>query len=620
MKTNFKLLRRRPAAGYALIMVLVMGAVSLVVLAATMRRTSTVALLNDRNNQYVANVNAAEAAVEKVFARLAYDFQRTGLGSVNAGVSSSLYLTNIPNASENSYWSQFVFSDGQGHANRVYVGKKSDYTGPLPSQYEGLFAKNAPLFRLLANVNAAAGPYKKMTNAVQVDVLLALIPLTQYAIFYNSLLEFSTCATMTVNGRTHANSSIYVGSSSALTFNGTVTATGTVGSPANNGSGPWTPFPSGANVTFNGSPTYKTNCPTVSISINMTNTHSLIDFPAAGVTPGSDAGQQLLHNQANVVLLVSNTAVAVKIQAAPSAYQVPGEDTPIILTNRWASTSSWAKVQASIQTNFPFLTITNTFKDQRENKTILTTDIDVGKFNQWITTNASVLTKFPAGSGTYPTILYVANCRTNNSNQLPAVRLTNGVVAPYNGGRGFSVATPNPLYVRGNYNCPNAGHLASTNTSATYPCALMSDALTILSSNWKDPTSFTDSDTGPTPASAITINAAILSGIKPSSGNTTATFSGGVHNLPRLLENWTSSRYVWLNTSIINLFNSTKATGKFVTPGSGSYYTAPSRKFSFDNNFSDYNKVPPGIPSVLVAIRVNWATPPANTIAYDVTP
>ncbi len=606
---------RPSSGGYALIMVLIIGAVSMLVMAATMKRTSTVALQNDRNNHYVANINAAEAAVEKVIARLTYDFQGYGMGAVNANLN--LYRTNIPTAGENPYWSKFRFANGQGQGNRVYVGKLADYTGPLPSQYPGLFAKNAQLYRVLANVSPATGPYQNMTNAVQVDVLLALLPLTQYAIFYNSLLEFSTCAPMTVNGRTHANGSVYVGSSSDLTFNGTVTATGTVGSPKNNGQGPWS-FP--GNVDFNGNPNFKTNVPTVMVSINMSNTHSLIDFPAAGVTPGSAAGQQLLYNQAQVVLLVSNTSVTAKIQASPSAYQVPGEDTPIVLQQSWSSTSSWNSVQARVSTNFPFLTITNTFQDQREDKRILAADIDVGKYNQWISTNTSVLTKFPAGSGTYPTILYAANCRTNNSSQLGAVRLTNGVVAPYNGGRGWSVATPNPLYVRGDYNCPNSAHLASTNTSATYPCALMSDALTILSSSWKDATSFTPDESGPTPSSAITINAAILTGIKPSTGNTTSTFSGGVHNLPRLLEDWTSSRYVWLNTSIINLFNSTKATGQFVTPGSGSYYTAPSRRFSFDYNFLDYDKVPPGIPCVLAAIRVNWTVPPPNTVTYNVTP
>jgi hypothetical protein len=606
---------QRPTCGYALIMVLFIATVSTLVLAATMRRTGAVAVQNDRNNQYVANVNAAEAAVEKTIGRLAFDFQAYGLGAVNANLS--LYRSNIPKVSENPYWSRFKFSDGQGNADRIYVAKHSDYTGPLPSQYPGLFAKNALMYRVLANVSPATGPYQAMKSAVQQDVLLSMIPLTQYAIFYNGLLEFSTCAPMAVNGRTHANGSIYVGSGSPLSFSGTVTATGKIVAPANNGQGPWS-FP--GKVSFNGSPKYKTNTPTVAVSINMTNTHSLIDFPAAGVTPGSLAGQQLLYNQAQVLLLVSNTSVTVKIQAAPGLYQVPGEDTPIVLQQSWAPTSSWATVQTQILTNFPFLTITNTFLDQREDKTILAADIDVGKYDQWTSTNSSVLAKFPAGSGVYPTILYAANCRTNNSSQLSAVRLTNGIVAPYNGGRGWSLATPNPLYVRGDYNCPNAAHLASTNTSETYPCAIMSDALTLLSQNWVDSTSFSIDESGPTPSSTITVNAAILTGIKPSTGSSSSKFSGGVHNLPRLLEDWTSSRFVWLNTSIINLFNSTMAKGQFITPGTGSYYTAPSRRFSFDTNFMDYNKVPPGIPSALAVIRVNWAVPPPNTVTYNVTP
>ena len=605
----------KPIAGYALIMVLVIGAVSLVVLAATMSRTGTVALLNDRNNQYVANCNAAEAAVEKVIARLGFDFRCYGVGAVSGNLG--IYRTNIPTGSESPYWSQFQFSDAQGHVNQTFVAKVSDYSGPLPSQYPGLSAINAPVYRVLSNVRAASGPYKDMTNAVQVDVLLALVPLCQYAIFYNSLLEFSTCATMTVNGRTHANGSIYVGSSSVLTFNGAVTATGTIGAPVNNG---YTPSGFPGNVAFRGSPTFKTNVPNVGISINMTNTHSLIDFPGAGVAPESVQGRQLLYNQAQVVLVVSNNSVLAKIQSAPGMYQLPGEDTPEILTASWTNGSSKSTIQAAIGTNFPFLVLTNSFLDQRENKTNIVTQINVAKYAEWVTNNSTVLSKFPSGSGTGPTILYAADCRTNNANQLSSVRLVNGRVPPYNSGRGWSVATPNPLYVLGDYNCPNAAHLASTNTSATYPCALMSDALTLLSGSWSDTTSFVNSDTGPNPSATITVNAAILSGIKPSSGNTTATFSGGVHNLPRLLENWTSSRHVWLNTSIINLFASTKATGQFITPGTGSYYTAPTRHFSFDNNFLDYTKVPPGIPSALVGIRVNWAAPPPNCITYNVPP
>ncbi len=598
--------QRRHSAGYALLMVMSIVAVSLIVLAATMQRSGTVARLNNRNNTYVANVNAAEAAVEKVYARMAYDFAAFGLGGVVANLG--LYQTNVPSAADNvgAYWDNFQFSDGQGNANRTYVMNLASYSGPLPSQYPGLFTMNAPVYRIVSNVKNLNGR-ASLTNAAQIDVLLALVPLSTYAIFYNSLMEFSTAAPMTVNGRVHANGDIYTGASTPTIFNDTVTTTGTLTSPANNGAGPW----SGAGAgTFNGSPNYKTNVPTITLSLNMTNTYSLIEQPPTGELTSSVQGQQRLYNQAQVVLLVSNATVTARIQAG-AAGQVPGEDSaPLTIIS---STN-----YSALATNFPFLSLTNQFRDQREDKDILTTQIDVNKYGLWIKTNPSVLAKFPTASGTYPTILYAADNRANTSAQLSGVRLANAAAPPRNGGLGWSLATPNPLYVWDNYNATN--NLASTNTSTAIPSALMSDALTLLSSAWQDSTSFTASSTGPNASSTITVNAAILTGIVPSTGFTSSTFSGGVHNLPRLLENWTSSRDVWLNTSIINLYSSTKATGQFVTPGSSSYYVPPTRHFSFDQNFLDPAKQPPGMPCALVPIRYNWALPPVNTVNYSVVP
>jgi hypothetical protein len=601
---------RRLSAGYALLVVLGVTAVTMIVLAATMSRTGTVAKLNNRNNQYHVNLNAAEAAVEKIYARMAYDFQAFGPGGVSGNLS--LYRTNVPTSTESPFWGGFEFSDGQGNAGHTYVNMViTNYTGPLPSQYPGLIAVGSPIYRIISNVRSTSGN-SDLTNAVQEDVLLAMVPLTTYAIFYNGLLEFSTCATMNVRGRVHANGPIYVGAggSSTLTFYDTVTTTDTLIAPNNAGtswSSPYAYNGSAWRTYFNGSPNYKTNVPSVSIAIPMTNTHALIEFPPAGESPTSSIGEERMYNKAQIVLAVSNNFVSLKIQHSVSGL-VPGADpSPIILTNSIAEA----------RTNYPFLSIqTNSFVDQREDKTNVTTQIDVGKYDQWIQTNADVISKFPVGSGTYPTILFVSDNRTVNSKQMNSVRLTNGVAIPSNGGLGFTVATPNPLYTWGNYNAP---HPASTDTSAALPAALMTDALTILSDSWRDSTSFTSSSTGPNSSANNTVNAAILTGIVPSTGSGSTQFSGGVHNLPRMLENW-SGHHLWLNTSIINLFNSKSATNKFVMPGGSSYYVPPLREFSFDTNFLDPNKQPPGVPAALLPIRYNWATPPAADVTYNVTP
>ncbi len=608
MKTRLIPLLRRNT-GFALLMVMSLIAVGLIVLAATMQRTSTVANLNARSNQFMVNNNAAEAALEKVFARMAYDFTALGPGGVANNLS--LYRTNIP--TEDAFWSNFEFSDARSNINQVYIQPLNNYTGAMPSQYTGKSTVSAPVYRLVANARNKSGAVSSVGTA-QMDVLLALVPLSTYAIFYNGLLEFSTAATMTINGRVHANANIYLGSSSTVTFNDTVTTAAAIGYPRNNGSGPWT-GKTASNVQFNGSPNYRTNTQSVTLPINMTNTYALIEQPPSAESPTSMEGQERLYNKAQVVLLVSNTVVALRLQESVSE-QVPGADpSPIILT--YTNTTP-----ESLATNLPFLSITNKFKDQRENKEIITTQIDVAKYGKWIATNSVVQSKFPATAGLYPTVLYVADNRTAASGKLTGVRLVNGSELPKNNNLGWSVATPNPLYVWDNYNVTKDGttRTATTNTTSTVPSALMSDALTILSGNWKDSTSYTDSDTGPNPSSAITINAALLTGIVPSTGSGNNQFSGGVHNLPRLLENWTTSRQVWLNTSIINLFNSKKATGQFITPGTGSYYVAPKRQFSYDLNFLDPNKQPPGMPCAMIPIRFNWATPPPNVVTFNATP
>src|SRR6185437_1899029 len=175
-------------------------------------------------------------------------------------------------------------------------------------------------------------------------------------------------------------------------------------------------------------------------------------------------------------------------------------------------------------------------------------------YQQWLAGNPStgaaspVPGKFPIdGSSGYPTILFVNDTRntsTAGGHKLNVVRVMDGQSPPANGGFGFSVATPNPLYVWGNYNQTDSSLLGTSDTShGTVPCAFMSDALTILSPNWSDAHTLTSgfsTGSGSWDANNMTVNAAILTGIVPSTGTSTTTFSGGVHNLPRLLEDWSS--------------------------------------------------------------------------------
>lgn len=606
--------KRSRQSGYALFVVLGITAVSLVVLGATANRTYSLAKLNDRHTELMMCQNAAEAAVEGVFAKMQYDFQSAGgPATVTNSLNSAYYRGFIPRSTNDAFWSQFTFSDGQGNNGKTYVQQVRQYTGELPQAYAGRYTANAPVYRILSNARLASGG-NGVVGTAQQDVLLALVPLTAYAIFYNDLLEFSTCATMIVNGPVHCNTNIYVGAGggASLTFNTTVTSAGRVTAPRNNGSswsGPTTYNQNNWRTRFNGSPKYINTVPTIQIPIPMTNTYSLLEMPLTN-NFSSNLEQQRLYNKAAVIILVSNTSVTTVIQKSPTAAGLPAEDGSKVIL-RYTNLTH-------ITTNLPFLTVSNRFYDRREDKTTWVTQIDVGKYGQWIANTPAVSGasgKYPSGSGNYPTILYVADNRTTNG-QLFGVRLTNGIAPPSNGGQGFTVATPNPLYVQGHYNSPNAQGTTNTVTAGTVPAALMSDSLTILSSAWRD--SLSTGSYQNRDAVNTTINAAILTGIVPSTGDGSTEFSGGVHNLPRLLEDWNSANQVLtINTSMINLFPSRKATGEFINPGT--YYDPPTRQFSYDLKFKDPAQTPPGMPCALVALRFGWATPPPNTLTYNVS-
>jgi len=456
----------------------------------------------------------------------------------------------------------------------------------------------------------------------------------QFAIFYNSLLEFTWCAPLIVNGRTHANGNLYTGSTCQLTFNSLVTKTGTLTSPAWDGHAT-----NDYNVTAKYNAGYSTNTQALTLPIGSTNAYAIIQMPPAGEDTNSALYQARYFNKADLILLVSNSTVTLTLKSSPSDALASN------ITATYYPTNSNPTNYVQITNAFPFLNIsnffgtggltTNGFYDQRENDLVKVTDIDMGILKTWLVTNTTANSKFNPTAGVYdlskvPNIMYAADNRSYSANQLTAIRLRNATIIPTNlvniagttQPTGFTVATPNPLYVQGNYNCPY-GYLNSTNTtvagSEPFPASLVADALTILSSNWNDANAnktLGSSGGGIRTAAFDTVNAAIMAGIVPSTGSGGTQFSGGAMNLPRLLEDWGNgtSQTLTLNTSIVNMYASTRATNQFENPGA--YYFAPIRQFSFDQNFLKFNRQPPGTPMIGVVLRSKWAAPPPNTVTY----
>jgi hypothetical protein len=142
----------------------------------------------------------------------------------------------------------------------------------------------------------------------------------------------------------------------------------------------------------------------------------------------------------------------------------------------------------------------------------------------------------------------------------------------------------------------------------------------MLSSNWSD--SLSAGSYSSRVACATTLNAALVTGNVPSTGTSATTFSGGVYNLTRLLEDWSSVALTY-NTSIVCLYSSQMATNQFRWPPAlnavNPYYVQPAiRNWGFDPTFYDPAREPPGIPTSLVPIRFNWLQPPPGNITTGI--
>jgi hypothetical protein len=172
-----------------------------------------------------------------------------------------------------------------------------------------------------------------------------------------------------------------------------------------------------------------------------------------------------------------------------------------------------------------------------------------------------------------------------------AIRLLGGYSLPTGG---LTIVSENPIYIQGDYNTAasngtNLTGAAPPSNSGTYtdpdagsytrkPAAVIGDSVTILSNAWQDAKS-SASDITQRTASNTTVNAAIVSGIVPSSS---AGYSGGGENFIRLLEDWHGNSLCYYG-SLVELYSSNQAIGKWNGDGATVYVAPQTSKFYYDD-------------------------------------
>jgi hypothetical protein len=646
MQIPFKPVRQTKSA-FALMTTLAFLAASLLVFASIMYLVCGSSRITSQNNLYNISQSAAEGATELVVAQLDRDFLYQNLQN------ASVYQVLLPT---NNWPVQLQFSDTNGTVNKITVNiapldYSTNWTTLTASQFKGLNAT-------VANCTVAAtatpiGQSYQTAATVSEFLQMASIPVFQYGVFYNMDMDLSNGQQMTMNGKTFVNGNIWMYPQASMTFNGLVSATLLVTNADNPNDQ--------QNLTTYTVPTYNftdnggkplSHADSVSLPIggpngNPTNIEAILNLPPAAVAVPNDAGYApsnriYTYNQAD--LIISNAVTGIGTNSVWSTnlniyyddYYASPHLTLVTNDLQWVNTTSTNRttngLTHQIQTNYVYVTnkfysfVTNvTFYDFREQDTVQAVQIDIAKFNIWLTNTATRVdggtSNQIAGSlwnapcfdhkGHGINSIYVYNS-VSGASTLPAVRVVNGQQMPSSTRNGYftaglTVATPFPLYVLGNYNIQtNSGGPYSqltTDTSYTYPAGLMGDSITILSTAWKDTTITRLPGAGNT-----TVNAACLEGIVQSTKvGSTKHYSGGLENFLRLLENWNGD-IICYNGSIVVMFPSIYATNFWIGPGSSSpaYYNVPTRQWGFDVNFKDQTKLPPMTPQVKAMIRGQW--------------
>jgi hypothetical protein len=531
-----------------------------IVIGSALCLTATRSSLNRRVSQYERSVAAAVAATQKVHAGIVRDFLQGGETQVHNNLSN--YRNLVPTTVEvlaaldmltgkparEPVWKDDQFVDASGQLNQVSVQKRSDWAfRDLQTRMVGLRGYAAD-YTVISSSRRLNADFNNILPAVRQDIQVASIPIFQYQLFYVPDMEVHPSgAGLAFNGRAHCNGNIYSKPEGTVTFHNHVTAS----RKFINARKPEDPVaPRSGAAVFRGERITGVN--TLNIPIQTANLRALLETPPLGELPGSALGQQRFYNKAELLVEVNHGNVI----ARSGIYN--GSSVPVTWIRRF--------VNVSLRDVY----------DKRECRDFDMIEVDVSKLRENMTELTTLL-------GRPLKIMWIADKSVPATQNPRAVRIQNAEQLPAGG---LTIATLNPLYLWGDFN-----------KLAPVPACLAADAVTVLSKNWADANDYL-SLSGRT-AADTTINVAFITGIVPTGSG---SYSGGVENALRLLENW-GGKTLTFNGALAVLFSSTKANAPW---GGPDVYSPPTRKYNYDPNLSQASTLPPGTPQVRTILHGDW--------------
>ena len=463
--------------------------------------------------------------------------------------------------------------------------------------YVGLSAEIQP-FRVVATVESAGPP--ESTATVEIQGEFSSIPIFQFGVLYEGDLDVHPGPVMTITGRVHSNSNIYLDPNAAgqVSFESSVTADGEIYNTHESGS------TSGGTVRImDSTATYEamagldSDSPTWS-SEAITRWDGRVRSGAIG----GDRVDLVIENPIDPRLIIEagRAADTAADQAAKIWYEA---DLRIVNGLGYDALGNLVSLTDPVSGDSALRY--TTLYDWREGKYMLTVEVDMDKLSR--------APGYPANG-----IVYMGAFQPDTDmpnwpgggagvgpaewELLPAPWASSGTEFAFKARHGstlsgdLTVVTENPMYMHGDYNTVNKKG-----------AAIMADAVTMLSNNWGDldGDGIFDSDLdyslltlNSRTALATTMNAAFMTG----NVDVGAVYNGGLENLPRLLERWTNINLTLLG-SLSALWQSEYAVGTF---GNGNVYAAAIRNWYFDTDFLTLANLPPATPRIYQFTITGW--------------
>jgi hypothetical protein len=441
-----------------------------------------------------------------------------------------------------------------------------------------------------------------------------LVPMFQFAVFYNQDLDFQIPPTMTMNGPLHTNGSMYLNSANSNTLainsqlsmggrfyrgarldtgcSGTVNVYSAISSSLQAlscGSGRKEYFQADVNPTW-GANQIKIGIPVLTLP------------PISSFDPNS-TGEYWSKADLRIVLKL-------KSDKTFDSYEVQNVDGSV------NSTATSALLGSTCASNT--VSNSNGFENYREkvnpdpttavrndSKKIQLLHVDIQK----LMTCANTLMGKTLNDSTDGGLVWFFSVKggPDSSTDVTAtppgppntygIRLDNGNILASNNStdpqiRGLTVVSDQAVYIRGDYNCGTLN--TSPEPSNPYTCSnkkpasIMADTINVLSNNWPNNNypGYTTAESRN--ASDTVINAAFLSGIDLT--------GGGVNNYPRFHENWSGDTLRY-SGSMVSLGLPRRVNGHFCgsqsTNSNCNIYSPPTRRWRYDTDFNNAANLPP---------------------------